>query len=371
MPLFDRELGGGPSCAFFECLWCLARSTAVDLAEHEDLELVVEREYTCTGDTTENVGTCTLEERLGALLGDDLRTGVEHGLVVDGRSGRHHHATTNSIERIRSKTSTNSNTPSEEEGGEEASLELTDENNRLKRVVDTKVETTVDDDTNDRRDETTVETGDTVGGEGLPVDVDETVELTFTSALCGRLGVVGETGTSIVEGVDEEEGRSTGSTTRCNVTGEPLPVTVLLPEAEEGLEVILEGKVEGLGWEVTNDVGGVTSPESGEALVTVRAGEAVDDAVVLVAETTLLDHFILILDEELDTLDGSSRCLCDGSRDTTHHKVDGKVLGGLDLFYSQIFSNSSPRDLHYPISALPTKISMLSAQNTSAESLLY
>ena len=44
----------------------------------------------------------------------------------------------NSIERIRSKTSTNSNTPTEEEGREEASLEGTDENNGLERIVDTK-----------------------------------------------------------------------------------------------------------------------------------------------------------------------------------------------------------------------------------------
>jgi hypothetical protein len=56
----------------------------------------------------------------------------------------------------------------------------------------------------------TVETADTVGGEGLLVDVYQAVELAVT-ALLGRLGVVGETGTGIVEGVDEEEGSGTGS----------------------------------------------------------------------------------------------------------------------------------------------------------------
>ena len=65
-------------------------------------------------------------------------------------------------------------------------------------VVDTKVETTVDDDTNDRGDETSVETGKTVRLEGLAVDIHETVELAVSSTL-GGLGVVRETSTSKVE----------------------------------------------------------------------------------------------------------------------------------------------------------------------------
>ena len=106
------------------------------------------------------------------------------------------------------------------------------------RVVDTEVETTVDDDTDDGGDEATVETGNTVRGQGLPVDIDQTVELTGTTGL-GGLGVVGKTGTSIVERVDEEKGRGTSSTTRGNVTSEPLPVAIVLLETEERLEVIL------------------------------------------------------------------------------------------------------------------------------------
>ena len=109
---------------------------------------------------------------------------------------------------------------------------------RTERVVDTKVETTVDDDTDDGGDEATVETGNTVRGEGLAVDIDQAVELTSSSTL-NRLGVVGETGTSVVEGVDEEQRRGTSSTTGGDVTGEPLPVAVVLLEAEERLEVVL------------------------------------------------------------------------------------------------------------------------------------
>ncbi len=109
---------------------------------------------------------------------------------------------------------------------------------RTKGVVDTEVETTVDDDTNDGGDEATVETGNTVRGKRLLVDVDETVELTSSSTL-GGLRVVGETRTRVVKRVDEEEGRGTSSTTGGDVASEPLPVTLVLLEAEQRLEVVL------------------------------------------------------------------------------------------------------------------------------------
>ena len=112
------------------------------------------------------------------------------------------------------------------------------EKRRTERIVDTKVETTVDDDTNDGGDESTVETSNTIGSEGLLVDIDKAVELTSSSTLSG-LGVVGKTGTGVVERVDEEQRRSTSSTTRGNVASKPFPVTLVLLEAEEGLEVIL------------------------------------------------------------------------------------------------------------------------------------
>lgn len=54
------------------------------LAEHDELGLVVDGEHTGTGNTTEDVGTSTLEERLDALSGDDLATSIERGRVLDG-----------------------------------------------------------------------------------------------------------------------------------------------------------------------------------------------------------------------------------------------------------------------------------------------
>ena len=62
----------------------LTRSTLEGLAEHEQLNLVVDRKHTSTGDTTENVGTSTLEQRSNALNGNNLTTGIQGGLVFDG-----------------------------------------------------------------------------------------------------------------------------------------------------------------------------------------------------------------------------------------------------------------------------------------------
>lgn len=204
----------------------------------------------------------------------------------------HHHATTDGVERVRGKTSRGGDDPAEGERSKDVALERTNKDDGLERVVQTKVETTVDDNTNNGGNKATVETGNTVRGNGLLVDVDEAVELAL-AALGGRLVVVGKTGTGVVERVDKEEGRGTGGTTRGNVTGEPLPVAVRLLEAEQGLEVVLEGKVEGLGGEVTDDVGSVTTPERGDTLLGNDTLEAVNDALVGPRETTLLDPKVL------------------------------------------------------------------------------
>jgi hypothetical protein len=50
-----------------------------------------------------------------------------------------------------------------------------------------------------------------------------------------------------------------------------------------------EGEVEGLGREVSDDVGGVTTPQRDDTLFRVGAGEAVNDTLVGGGETTLLD----------------------------------------------------------------------------------
>jgi len=305
----------------------LSGTARVGLAEEDDLELIVTRQDTSTSDGTEDVGTSTLEEGLVTLLVDDLLEGIERGRVLDGLTRGHHHSSADGINGVGGETSQVGDTESENEGGEERSLELSGQQG-LDGIVKTEVQTTVNDNTESRERETAVKTGNTIGGDGLAVDINETVELTGTTVLA--LGIVGKTGTGVIQGVDEEEGAGTSGTTGGNVTGEPLGVTVtLLLEVEHGLEVILESEVQSLGGEVTDDVGGVTSPEGLDTLISNDTLEAVSDALVGVGETAGLEHLILVLEEKLDTLNGGSSGLGDGGGNTSHEEIGGESLGVL------------------------------------------
>lgn len=64
--------------------WDGASSLFVLLAEQDQLNLVVDGEHTGTGNTTEDVGTSTLEQGLDTLGSDDLAGGIHGGLVLDG-----------------------------------------------------------------------------------------------------------------------------------------------------------------------------------------------------------------------------------------------------------------------------------------------
>jgi hypothetical protein len=128
-------------------------------------------------------------------------------------------------------------------------------------------------------------------------------------------------------------------TTGGQVTHHPLSVTItLLLVREHGLVGVTEREVERLGREVTDDVGSVTTPEREDTLLLGGTAEALSDTVVLAVKTTGLEHLILerrmvsgdarircmmdatylVLDEELDTLDGGGGGLRDSGRDTTH-----------------------------------------------------
>lgn len=108
-------------------------------------------------------------------------------------------------------------------------------------------------------------------------------------------------------------------TTGGKVTHHPLAVTVTLTlVGEHRLEGVAESEVQSLGGEVTDDVGGVTSPEGDDTLGGGGTLEAVTDTGVLAVQTASLKHLILVLDEELNTLNGGGSSLGDSSGDTTH-----------------------------------------------------
>ena len=251
---------------------------------------------------------------------DDLYlTAYEHTLSADGL-GRlkcstylarcHHHTTTDGIERVRADTSTSGDSPAEQERSQEVTLEGSDEQDRLDRIVHSEVQTAVDDDTGNGRTETTVETKDTIASKSISVDIDEAVELTSTSGF-GILGIVGQTSTGVVEGVDEEQRSSSGSlfelairhesnfksvpyTTGGKIAHHPLGITIpVLLERKHRLVCITEGEVERLGREVTDDIGSVTTPQRGDTFVGGGTSEALSDTIVFAVQTAGLQHLIL------------------------------------------------------------------------------
>jgi hypothetical protein len=65
--------------------------------------------------------------------------------------------------------------------------------------------------------------------------------------------------------------------------------------------------------EVPDDIGRVATPQGAHALVFDCAGKALADALVGLTEAALLDHLVLVLDEQLDALNGGSCGLADSS----------------------------------------------------------
>jgi hypothetical protein len=130
----------------------------------------------------------------------------------------------------------------------------------LQCVVQTKVETSVHNDTNTRYGKTSVQPLDAITLQGFSVHINETVELTF-SAFSGRLCVVGQPGSSIIQRVHKDEGHCTSATTSNDILGEFHGRRICLLDLENSFYFIFESKVKSLRWEVTDAVGQITSPE--------------------------------------------------------------------------------------------------------------
>eukprot|EP00128_Syssomonas_multiformis_P017712 Colp12_sorted_trinity150504_noHs@22377 len=303
------------------------------------LDLIVEHQHEGGTNGTEGVGTSTLEEGTHTLILSNLGEAVEGTLVEPlllGLLGLHLETTTDGVEGVRGVTGGDGdNLGNGELGGNTNDTVVLLEGVLLTEgVIETEVHTTVGDDTDDGDTETVVETKNTLGATGsLHQAVSETVEVTLASADIGS-----KTSTGVVERVDNAEGTSTSKTTRGHVDEEELAELLLgVNLGEQLLDAVLEGEVEGLGGEVTDDVGHVTTPERGETLLFVHTHEAVSDAGVA-GNLTGADAgvSILSLDQEFHTLNGGGACLGDGARDTSEGEVneeidDGSLLGHLDF----------------------------------------
>ncbi len=83
-------------------------------------------------------------------------------------------------------------------------------------------------------------------------------------------------------------------TTGSQVTSHPLGISItVLLESEHGLVGVTEREVQGLCWEITDNVGSVTSPERCNTFLSSSSAEALCDTIVLAVKTARLQHLIL------------------------------------------------------------------------------
>ena len=292
-------------------------------AEEVGLDLGVEDEDESSTSASDDVGEGTLEEGLCTFVGKDSLEAV-NGAVVHflSSSGVHHKSTSDRVERVGDDTSGNGNTLSEGPHGEHVSLLGVWEEHGFACVEHSEVRGTVGDDTNDGDSETSVETIGAILFKDLLDAVDETVEFTLATLA----DVSSKTGSSEIKRVNDSQGSGTSGSTGGAVTNEEHAWLLLwVIRVEDLLVKVLEGEVQSLGGEISDDVGEVTSPERSETLFLDDSLEAVANTVISVLSLDCRGS-ILDLEEELDSLNGSDNCLGDSSGDTADHEIGKEAL---------------------------------------------
>lgn len=284
------------------------------------LDHIVEDKDESTTSTSENVGEASLEEGFTTLLLEDLSNAI-HGTVVklifSSLTSGHHESSSNGIKWVGDDTSNVGDDLGVDELLDEEGLLVVGEEDLFTSIESTEVGGSVSDDTNDGDTETSVETLDTVLLEVLDEAVNETGEFSILSGT----NISGESGSSEVEWVDDGEGSGTCSTTRGHVTNEEHTwLGLWIIWAEDLLVEVFAGEVKSLSWEVTNNVGEVTSPEGTGSLLSDDSLEAVTNSVVSLISWDVLVS-ILDLEEELDSLNWGDESLRDGSGNTGNHEV--------------------------------------------------
>ena len=117
------------------------------------------------------------------------------------------------------------------------------------------VDSSVEDDTPDGDDESLVKSLNSIGGGDLLQAIKGSVELSLSS----RSDIGGKSGSDEVQWVDEEQGSGSSSSSGEHRSEEVLDGLSLWVEWAEPVSVsILEGEVQGLGWEISDDVSEVS-----------------------------------------------------------------------------------------------------------------
>merc|ERR1719309_1223066 len=280
------------------------------------LELIKSSQHTSTSNTSKNVGTGSFHHGHEPFVLQNLDTTVNGAFVLNSTTRGHHHSSSDGVNGIGHKSSSNGNTPAKKEG--QANICTVTEEDRLESVKHAKVHATVDEDTNSRDGEASVQALDAIRFECLSIDINETIELALTTL---TLGVIGKPGSGIVKRVHKQKRHSTSSTTASNVGGKFPGIAGVFWTSKNSLDGILEGKVKSLCREVSEDIGQVSSPEGVNTLSLQYPLGAVNDTLVWLVQPSLLDHLILVLDKKFDSLNRSSSCLGYTCSNTSEHEV--------------------------------------------------
>jgi len=270
-------------------------------------DFVVHNKNNSGTSSTENVGKGALEETTRAFGLEDFGKAIGH-TVVDlftlGLGGFILESSLEGVKRVSGDTGRGN--------GDLGNHELAENSQHggillpgvegLKGILETELDTTVDDDTNGGGTNTVVEGSNTVLLDSLGEAIDDTVvhlDLTDIST---------ESGSDIDEGVDECVGNTTSKSTGGDLSASELgEIGVLVESGEDALDGVLEHEVASGGGDVADAVSDIASPEGLRAEFTNVAFKAV-------THTAVSLHFtgnnagvgVLGLDSELDLLKGSS-----------------------------------------------------------------
>lgn len=238
----------------------------------------------------------------------------------------HHHSSSDGVEWVRGNTGQSSDGLGDEVLNNEM-LVLQSEDT-VGRIVHSEVDSSVEDDSPDGDDESLVKSLDSISGGDLSQTIESSVELSLSS----RSDISGKSGSDEVQWVDEHQRSSSGSSSRDHRSEEVLDWLSLWVEWAEPISVgILEGEVQGLGWEVSHDVSHVSSPEGTNSFLLRDSAETINDTGVSLDFSGLdLLVGILGLEQELDSLNWGDSSLGDGSGNTS----DQEILNEISLFLS-------------------------------------
>lgn len=289
------------------------------------LEFVVKNEDQSGTNGSVDIGQVTLEETTGTFLSVNLFEAIDSAAIFFGTSTRlHHKSSSDGVEGVGQGFGEGDTELGKEELGEHVSLSLIfTEDPSLTGIVSTEVEGSVDEDTNKGDAQTSVNTLETVGFVGFGDTVDKTLVL-FTD-------IVGQSGSAVIEGVHEHHGGSTSHTTSEQVTSEEFEFLLFGIDAGDetsGIE-ILGGEVNGGGGEISDDVGQITLPQRDGTFFSDASEETVTNTCV--GSCLQFSDGVLTLHQKLDSFDGGTNGLGDGTGNTTHQQILHELVASLLL----------------------------------------